>query len=151
MTDAPTKDMDNLHLDELTGERVSKTELKKRNKARDVEKRKSEKAAQLVAKPPAKKSAEEEESNLTPNVSQISNVLSIAEVDCRSKPSKYEAGRSRKSDSLVRTHIPTSSKRIRNSKTSSPNMSQSRRENISKMLPYGSLDECTPNERPVLS
>ena len=68
MADAPATDLDNLHLDEVTGERLSKTELKKRIKHREVEKRKAEKAAQSTTRPPAKKSAEEEESNLTPNV-----------------------------------------------------------------------------------
>ena len=70
MSDAPSEDLVNLQLDEVTGERVSKTELKKRNKQRETEKRKAEKAAQsAAANPPSKKSAGEEESNLTPNVS----------------------------------------------------------------------------------
>lgn len=60
----------NLHLDEATGERVSKSELKKRQKQREVEKKKAEKAAAASAKAPAakKKNAEDEESELTPNV-----------------------------------------------------------------------------------
>ena len=58
----------NLHLDEVTGERISKSELKRRQKLRDREEKKREKEA---AEPPkaVKVSAEEEESNLTPNVS----------------------------------------------------------------------------------
>ncbi|KAI5309846.1 lysyl-tRNA synthetase [Ascosphaera atra] len=58
--------MENLHLDEVTGERVSKTELKKRQKQRAAEEKKKAKAAANPA-PAVKKSAEEEESNLTPN------------------------------------------------------------------------------------
>ena len=58
----------NLHLDELTAEMVSKSELKKRQKQRDIEKKKREKAAAAPAKAEKKVSAEEEESNLTPNV-----------------------------------------------------------------------------------
>ncbi|EEP76384.1 lysyl-tRNA synthetase [Uncinocarpus reesii 1704] len=65
----------NLHLDEVTGERVSKSELKKRQKQRELEKKKAEKAAEKAAAAAAagagsagkKKSAEEEESQLTPN------------------------------------------------------------------------------------
>ena len=71
MADTATKDVENLHLDDVTGERISKNELKKRTKQREVEKRKADKAAQSTATLPIKKSAEEEESNLTPNVSQV--------------------------------------------------------------------------------
>ncbi|KAG9626989.1 hypothetical protein KCU64_g18510, partial [Aureobasidium melanogenum] len=58
-----------LYLDEATGEKVSKTELKKRQKQREKEAKKAEKAATTTA-PPAKKktaSAEEEEAHLNPN------------------------------------------------------------------------------------
>ncbi|MCJ1351034.1 MAG: lysyl-tRNA synthetase [Icmadophila ericetorum] len=59
----------NLHLDEVTGERVSKTELKKRQKQRAAEEKKRERAA--VAPAPSQgtrsTSAEEDESNLSPN------------------------------------------------------------------------------------
>lgn len=78
----------NLHLDELTGEMVryeatksiqlsntdgaySKTELKKRQKQRATEDKKKEKKEKAAAAPPKAGrgiSAEEEESNLTPNV-----------------------------------------------------------------------------------
>lgn len=65
----------NLHLDEVTGERVSKSELKKRQKQREQEKKKAEKAAAAAAAGTApagkKKSAEDEESQLTPNVSSL--------------------------------------------------------------------------------
>jgi lysyl-tRNA synthetase class 2 len=61
-----------LHLDEATGERVSKTELKKRQKLRQKE---AEKAAKLAARPaptaaagPKKSNAENEEKDLNPNV-----------------------------------------------------------------------------------
>lgn len=74
MTDSnPVKEVEagvaNLILDEVTGEKVSKTELKKRQKAREKEAKKKEKAAAApVAKVERKKSsAEEEEANLTPN------------------------------------------------------------------------------------
>ncbi|KAJ0426343.1 hypothetical protein BJY00DRAFT_271978 [Aspergillus carlsbadensis] len=60
--------MANLFLDEVTGEKVSKTELKKRQKARERDAKKKEKAAAAPPKPASKKvSAEEEEANLTPN------------------------------------------------------------------------------------
>ncbi|KAL8781026.1 MAG: hypothetical protein Q9213_006203 [Squamulea squamosa] len=59
----------NLHLDEVTGEKVSKSELKKRQKQRTQEEKKREKAAAAPPKPKQEKnvSAEEEESQLTPN------------------------------------------------------------------------------------
>lgn len=61
--------MANLVLDEVTGERVSKSELKRRQKQREKEAKKKEKEAAAPPKPEKKVSAEEEESNLTPNVS----------------------------------------------------------------------------------
>lgn len=61
----------NLLLDEVTGERVSKTELKKRQKMREREAKKKEKEANAPPKPEKKVSAEEEEANLTPNVCSI--------------------------------------------------------------------------------
>jgi len=57
-----------LHLDEVTGERVSKTELKKRQKQRQKD---AEKALKLASRPaPATKktNAESEEKELNPNV-----------------------------------------------------------------------------------
>jgi lysyl-tRNA synthetase, class II len=62
----------NLHLDELTGEKVSKSELKKRQKLREQDKKKAAKAAAAPPKAEAKKkvgSDEMDESNLNPNVS----------------------------------------------------------------------------------
>jgi lysyl-tRNA synthetase class 2 len=63
--------MANLLLDEVTGEKVSKTELKRRQKKRDNDAKKKEKeaAAPPKAKAEKKTSAEDEEANLTPNVS----------------------------------------------------------------------------------
>jgi lysyl-tRNA synthetase class 2 len=63
--------MANLLLDEVTGEKVSKSELKRRQKKREKEAEKKDKAAAAPPKPKAEKktSAEDEESNLTPNVS----------------------------------------------------------------------------------
>ena len=60
-----------LHLDEVTGERVSKTELKKRMKQREKETKKAEK--QTTAPPQPKRKAasqEEEEGQLNANVSR---------------------------------------------------------------------------------
>ena len=62
-----------LILDEATGERVSKTELKKRQKAREKDAKKAEKESTRQAPPqPRRKAAsqEEEESKLNANVSQ---------------------------------------------------------------------------------
>lgn len=60
-----------LHLDEVTGEMISKTELKKRQKAREKEAAKKEKEAAHKDKKPAQaagnKNAEAAEKELTPN------------------------------------------------------------------------------------
>lgn len=86
---APAQDVPNLQLDEVTGEMVSKSELKKRQKKREAEKKKvgpvpphplptkrhaltqkqAEKAAAAPAKAaPKKKDEGVDESTLTPNV-----------------------------------------------------------------------------------
>jgi lysyl-tRNA synthetase class 2 len=61
----------NLHLDEVTGEKVSKSELKKRQKQRQKEEEKKAKAAAAPPKVAAakKSSAEADEKELNPNVS----------------------------------------------------------------------------------
>ncbi|KAI9762446.1 MAG: lysyl-tRNA synthetase [Chaenotheca gracillima] len=64
---APTEQIQNLHLDEATGERVSKSELKKRQKQRAVLAKKNEREAAAPPKPVKKGNVEAEESNLTPN------------------------------------------------------------------------------------
>ena len=63
----------NLLLDEATGERVSKTELKKRQKAREKEAKRAEKEATKQPPPQPKRKAasqEEDEGKLNANVSQ---------------------------------------------------------------------------------
>ncbi|KAJ3004328.1 hypothetical protein NUW54_g4868 [Trametes sanguinea] len=58
-----------LHKDPVTGEMVSKTELKRREKAREREAKKAEKAAAAPPKPAAApKSSAADEENLSPNV-----------------------------------------------------------------------------------
>ncbi|PWY91927.1 lysine--tRNA ligase KRS1 [Aspergillus sclerotioniger CBS 115572] len=59
--------MANLILDEVTGEKVSKSELKRRQKNREKEAKKKEKEAAAPPKPAKKTSAEDDEANLTPN------------------------------------------------------------------------------------
>jgi lysyl-tRNA synthetase class 2 len=58
------------YLDEVTGEQVSKSELKKRQKARQKEEEKQKKAAAAPPKPIAvkKSNAEADEKELNPNV-----------------------------------------------------------------------------------
>ncbi|CZT43341.1 probable lysine-tRNA ligase [Rhynchosporium secalis] len=65
----PTEAIANLHLDEVTGERVSKSELKKRQKNRQKEEERVKRAAAAPPKPVvAKKSnAEADEKELNPN------------------------------------------------------------------------------------
>lgn len=78
--------MANLLLDEVTGEKVSKTELKRRQKKREKEAGKKEKAAAAPPKPTAEKqtSAEDDEANLSPNVSEWST-SSIRDYPCASR------------------------------------------------------------------
>lgn len=67
---APAEGLANLHLDEVTGERVSKSELKKRQKNRQKEEAKAKAAAAAPPKPAAAKktNAEADEKELNPNV-----------------------------------------------------------------------------------
>lgn len=67
---APAEAVANLHLDEVTGERVSKSELKKRQKLRQKEEEKKKKEAAAPPKPVAvkKSNAEADEKELNPNV-----------------------------------------------------------------------------------
>jgi lysyl-tRNA synthetase, class II len=71
-TEGITQDTANLHLDEVTGERVSKSELKKRQKQRQAEEKKRERAAAAPPKPEKKTTKREAEEELTPNVSRFS-------------------------------------------------------------------------------
>ncbi len=77
--------MANLHLDEVTGEKVSKSELKKRQKQRikDEEKKKKEAAAPPKPTTAKKTNAEADEKELNPNVSISSSLF---------KPFKLMAG-----------------------------------------------------------
>lgn len=68
-TEGITQDTANLHLDEVTGERVSKSELKKRQKQRQLEEKKKEKAAAAPPKVEKKGMKREADEELTPNVS----------------------------------------------------------------------------------
>ena len=82
-SDAPQT---NLLLDESTGEHVSKTELKKRQKQREKDAKKAEREATRQPPPQPKRKAasqEEEESKLNANVSQswCLNNLSIVRLD----------------------------------------------------------------------
>ncbi|KAI1387270.1 lysyl-tRNA synthetase [Hypoxylon trugodes] len=65
--EAPAEQVANLHLDEVTGEKVSKSELKKRQKQRERDAKKQEKAAAAPPKPAKKTNAEADEKELTPN------------------------------------------------------------------------------------
>ncbi|RKU48723.1 lysyl-tRNA synthetase [Coniochaeta pulveracea] len=92
----PTEEVANLHLDEVTGERVSKTELKKRMKARENEKKKAAKAAAAPPKAQTKpKAAKEEE--LNPNQyyeirsRQIKALLESSDPNDNPYPHKFQA------------------------------------------------------------
>ncbi|KAF2478210.1 lysyl-tRNA synthetase [Lindgomyces ingoldianus] len=66
----PAEAGENLHLDPVTGENISKSELKRRQKQRDNERKKAEKAEKAAAlpnRPKKEKSAEDAEGELNPN------------------------------------------------------------------------------------
>jgi hypothetical protein len=65
-----------MHLDEVTGEMVSKSELKKRQKQRQKDEEKAKKAAAAPPKPVAakKSNAEADEKELNPNVRPLKHV-----------------------------------------------------------------------------
>ncbi|KAL8418214.1 hypothetical protein RB594_001719 [Gaeumannomyces avenae] len=63
----PTEQVENLHLDEVTGEKISKTELKRRQKARQKADEKAKKAAAAPPKPAVAKKAAADEQELNPN------------------------------------------------------------------------------------
>lgn len=67
---APTEALANLHLDEVTGERVSKSELKKRQKQRQKDEARAAKEAAASPKPVVVKKSNDEadEKELNPNV-----------------------------------------------------------------------------------
>jgi hypothetical protein len=67
-TAPPTADVANLHLDEVTGEKVSKSELKKRQKLRQKDAEKASRAAAAPPKAVKKTNAEADEKELNPNV-----------------------------------------------------------------------------------
>lgn len=83
----------NLHLDEVTGEKVSKSELKKRQKAREAEKKKAEKAAAAPPKTEKKKavSAEANEAELNPNVRLLASII-FCKANRPSNTLKFEVG-----------------------------------------------------------
>ena len=102
--------LENLHLDEATGEKVSKSELKRRQKQRATEEKKKAKADAAPPKAAAatKKNKEEEtESNLTPNVSfdvtAACPLLVLLMKDACSNTSKFDPAIS---TSFVRPRIP---------------------------------------------
>ena len=62
----PTGGVEKLHLDEVSGKMVSKSELKRLQKQREAEEKKQKRAAAAPPKPEKKKAAEEVD--LNPNV-----------------------------------------------------------------------------------
>ena len=68
-TAPPTEAVAKLLLDEATGDMVSKSELKKREKNRKKEEEKKAKEAAAPPKPAKKTNAEADEKELNPNVS----------------------------------------------------------------------------------
>ena len=99
--------MQNLHLDEVTGERVSKSELKKRIKARELEEKRRNRPT--VGPPTSRASGDDLLSDLNPNVRLPTSTELSAETF--SNISKFGAPESTSSCRIrIPTHTPTSSK-----------------------------------------
>lgn len=84
--DAVAEGVQKLYLDEATGEMVSKTELKKRNKQREIAKKKEEKAAKA---PAAAVSGKKREDNLNPNEYFAIRSKQINELRASHNPDPY--------------------------------------------------------------
>jgi lysyl-tRNA synthetase class 2 len=67
---AAAESAENLHTDPVTGEKISKSELKRRTKQRERDEKKKEKEAALPARPKKEKKDEGAE-ELNPNVGQF--------------------------------------------------------------------------------
>lgn len=93
-TNEVTENVANLHLDEVTGERISKSELKRRQKMRAQEEKKQQRATAAPAKTEKKRPAEDDESNLSPNVSDTGAYVSPS-LTFDSNISRFEAIASR--------------------------------------------------------
>lgn len=104
----PTEAVANMHLDSVTGEMVSKSELKKRQKNRERDAKKAEKAAAAPPKPVAAKkdNAEADEKALDPR--QYFEIRSRAINKCASPPSLSTSElRLLTSPGCARTSLPT--------------------------------------------
>lgn len=149
--------MANLLLDEVTGEKVSKTELKRRQKLREREAKKKEKEAVAPPKPAKKASAEEDEANLTPNVSETcANGPTRCPTDrcipLTSNTSRFGASASTNcARPRSRTHTRTSSKSPPICASSSRNMKALRRASRSPRFPSVLPVVSTPSDQPVPS
>ena len=111
MAEAPDGQMANLHLDEATGERVSKTELKRRQKQRDIDAKKSAKAATASSSSNPLASAQKnkpsaDETDLTPNASFLLLSLRRAHANVYSNIPKSDPRRS-KSSKQTRARTPS--------------------------------------------
>ncbi|PRT54991.1 Lysine--tRNA ligase, cytoplasmic [Wickerhamiella sorbophila] len=84
--DAVAEGVQKLYLDEATGEMVSKTELKKRNKQREIAKKKEGKAAKA---PAAAVSGKKREDNLNPNEYFAIRSKQINELRASHNPDPY--------------------------------------------------------------
>lgn len=102
---------ENLHTDPVTGEKISKTELKRRTKQREKDEKKKEKTAAL----PVRRREEAEE--LNPNVRVCTANGAFLPTDRRSNTSRYAPTRFR------RSRRPSSPIRTRTSSTSTPSSS----------------------------
>ncbi|CCH44291.1 lysyl-tRNA synthetase, class II [Wickerhamomyces ciferrii] len=87
MSDQVAEAVGKLHLDEVTGEQVSKSELKKRQKQRQKEAEKAEKAAKAPPKPVSQK--KKVDSDLTPNQFHEIRSRQIDELRKSQNPNPY--------------------------------------------------------------
>ncbi|KAH3900708.1 Lysine--tRNA ligase, cytoplasmic [Saccharomycodes ludwigii] len=87
--EAVTEGVSKLHLDEVTGEMVSKSELKKRIKQRQVEAKKAEKKKNAIAPPAAKKKINDAFADLSPSQYFEARSRQINELRTTKTPNPY--------------------------------------------------------------
>jgi hypothetical protein len=140
----------NLHLDDVTGERVSKSELKRRQKLRAQEEKKQQRAAAASPNTERKRPAEDDESSLAPNVRRTRDCsFRLIDISFYSNISRLGATGLR-DYGRARGPIPIliNSKPMPTSETSSRRMPQSRPVNMKRIQRFALQAGCTPSERP---
>jgi hypothetical protein len=138
---------ENLHTDPVTGEKISKSELKRRTKQREKDEKKKEKEAALPARP-KKEGKKDDEEELNPNV-RVHPLNGAYRTDRRSNTSRSAPTRSMRCEPPSSpTRTPTSSSSTPNSSTLCATMHTSRRARRCPTRRSASVCASSPSGRP---